>query len=53
MLGNGVDLDKFNPNRFDENFKAEKRKEVGLPADAIVIGIITAFTVNYFKNPKN
>ncbi len=40
MLGNGVDLDEFNPNRFNENFKAEKRKEVGLPVDAVVIGII-------------
>lgn len=40
ILGNGVDLAKFNPNGFNENFKAEKRKEVGLPVDAVVIGII-------------
>jgi len=40
VLGNGVDLDKFRPNRFDDNFIAKKRQEVGLPEDALVIGII-------------
>jgi len=40
LLGNGVDLNKFDPKRFDENFKKEKRKEIGIPEDATVIGII-------------
>jgi glycosyltransferase involved in cell wall biosynthesis len=40
MLGNGVDLGKFNPRRFDGKCKSGKRKEVGLPEDAIVVGII-------------
>lgn len=39
-LGNGVNLETFNPDRFDANFKLDKRKEIGLPDEAIVIGII-------------
>ncbi|MGD0784738.1 MAG: glycosyltransferase family 4 protein [Sedimentisphaerales bacterium] len=40
LLGNGVDLNKFDPKRFDGKFKKEKRKEIGIPEDAVVIGII-------------
>lgn len=40
LLGNGVDLDRFNPKRFDNKFKKEKRFEIGVSADAIVVGII-------------
>ena len=40
LLGNGVDLSQFDPSRFDLAFKVNKRAEIGLPADAIVVGII-------------
>ncbi len=40
FLGNGVNLQKFNPERFDESFRVEKRKEIGIPEDAVVICII-------------
>jgi glycosyltransferase involved in cell wall biosynthesis len=40
LLGNGIDLSKFNPSLFDADFKRKKRLEVGIPADAIVIGTI-------------
>lgn len=40
LLGNGVNLNKFNPERFDDNFKKQKRKEIGVPEDVTVIGII-------------
>lgn len=40
LLGNGVDLGKFNPDRFDDSFKKQKRKELAIPESATVIGII-------------
>jgi len=40
LLGNGVDLSQFDPERFDLEFKAHKRADIGLPDDAIVVGII-------------
>lgn len=40
LLGNGVDLEKFEPGRFNSNFKQQKRQQIGIPNDAIVIGII-------------
>ncbi len=39
-LGNGIDLTKFDPGRFDADFRIKKRSEIGVPADAVVIGII-------------
>jgi glycosyltransferase involved in cell wall biosynthesis len=39
-LGNGVDLQKFNPDRFSRNDKSLVRQKLGIPKDAIVIGII-------------
>ena len=40
LLGNGVDLFKFEPSRFDSDCRNKKRREIGLPEDAIVVGII-------------
>lgn len=40
FLGNGVNLKKFDPNRFDNGFKLRKRNGVGVPEDAIVVVII-------------
>lgn len=44
ILGNGIDLTKFEPSRFDEDFKKNKRRQIGVPADAAVIGIIGRLT---------
>lgn len=40
LLGNGVDLSKFEPSRFDADFKRRKRTEIGVPEGAIVVGIV-------------
>ena len=40
LLGNGVDLSIFDPDRFDADFKRSKKAEIGVPADAIVVGIV-------------
>ena len=40
LLGNGVDLAKFDPTKFGNDFKKKKRIEIGVPEDAIVVGII-------------
>jgi glycosyltransferase involved in cell wall biosynthesis len=40
LLGNGVDLSKFDPGQFDTDFRTTKRAQIGLPNDAIVVGII-------------
>jgi len=40
LLGNGVDLKKFDPSRFDAEFRRAKRIEVGVPEKALLVGII-------------
>lgn len=40
LLGNGCNLDKFEPSRFNSNFKQQKRQQIGVPDNAIAIGII-------------
>jgi len=40
LLGNGVDLARFDPDRFDTTFIKAQRSADGLPQDAIVVGII-------------
>lgn len=40
FLGNGVDLGKFNPERFDEAARSTMRREFGIPKNAVVVGII-------------
>jgi len=39
-LGNGIDLGRFNPERFSANFVSEKKKELGLAPDTKVVGTI-------------
>jgi glycosyltransferase involved in cell wall biosynthesis len=40
LLGNGVDLSKFDPTRFNTDFRRRKRIEIDVPEDAVVVGII-------------
>lgn len=40
LLGNGVDLAKFDPDRFEADFKRRKRAQIGIDDDAIIVGII-------------
>ena len=40
LLGNGVDLSKFDPKLFNPDFKRKKRAELGVPEDAPVVGIV-------------
>ena len=37
LLGNGVDLSKFEPSRFDADFMRRKRTEIGVPEGAIIV----------------
>ena len=39
-LGNGVDITKFDSEKFSENFVSEKKKELNIPFDFNVIGIV-------------
>ncbi len=39
-LGNGINLNVFDPARFDEAARQAKRSELGIPDDAPVIGMI-------------
>lgn len=39
-LGNGVDLNKFEPGRFNSDFKKKMKQQIGLPNNSIIVGII-------------
>jgi len=39
-IGNGIDLDRFNPDRFAPGEGPAVRKELDIPEDAFVIGIV-------------
>lgn len=39
-LGNGVDIEKFNPKRFSEEFIIDRKRELGIENDFKVIGIV-------------
>jgi glycosyltransferase involved in cell wall biosynthesis len=39
-LGNGVDLEKFNPNRFSQEFIKEKKQKLGISEHRKIIGIV-------------
>ncbi len=40
LLGNGVDLARFDPSRFTESDRSQIRAEVGIDGDAIVVGMV-------------
>ena len=40
LLGNGVDLVRFDPDRFDDLHRARIRRELGVGSDEILIGIV-------------
>lgn len=40
LLGNGVDLTRFDPNRFSREDRAQTRKEIGASEDTIVVGMV-------------
>jgi glycosyltransferase involved in cell wall biosynthesis/ribosomal protein S18 acetylase RimI-like enzyme len=40
LLGNGTDLDRFDPALVGAERVAELRRELGLPADALVVGMV-------------
>jgi glycosyltransferase involved in cell wall biosynthesis/ribosomal protein S18 acetylase RimI-like enzyme len=40
LLGNGADLDRFDPRNVGTERAAELRRELGLPADALVVGAV-------------
>lgn len=46
FLGNGVDLTRFNPDRFDADFRRRKRAELGLPDGTFVVGMIGRLVVD-------
>jgi lipopolysaccharide/colanic/teichoic acid biosynthesis glycosyltransferase len=39
-LGNGVDIEKFNSQKFTKEFIDKKKKELGVPTSSVVIGIV-------------
>lgn len=40
LLGNGINLDQFNPNRFDAASREAVRSELGIPEKAVALTII-------------
>ncbi len=40
LLGNGVDLERFNPARFDADERARIREEIGARPDDVVVGVV-------------
>ena len=39
-IGGGIDLSKFNPERFSQKFIMQKKRSIGIPQKAKVIGIV-------------
>lgn len=46
LLGNGIDLERFNPERFNEAFRRRKRIAIGVPEGVLVIGMIGRMVEN-------
>ncbi len=46
FLGNGIDLTRFDPSRFDDAFRRQKKAELGVPDGVTVIGIIGRLVVD-------
>lgn len=43
LLGNGIDLERFRPGRFDAAARKACRERLGLPADALIVGMCGRF----------
>ncbi|MCK6472367.1 MAG: glycosyltransferase family 4 protein [Planctomycetes bacterium] len=43
LLGNGIDLDRFRPALLSADARAELRKELKIPAEALVVGMSARF----------
>ncbi|NOS99649.1 MAG: glycosyltransferase family 4 protein [Phycisphaerales bacterium] len=46
LLGNGIDLERFDGGRFDESFRTRKRAEIGIPARTVVLGITARLVID-------
>ncbi len=46
FLGNGVDLDRFNPDRFDDAFRHRKRADLNIANDKLIIGMLGRLVVD-------
>jgi glycosyltransferase involved in cell wall biosynthesis len=40
VIGNGIDLEVFDPLKFDEKFIEGKKAEIGIPDDTLVVGTV-------------
>ena len=40
LLGNGIDLDRFDPEKVDDVRRADVRREMGVDTDAVVCGVV-------------
>ena len=40
LLGNGIDLGRFDPDRFDAEVRTWARRELGAPEGAVVVGVV-------------
>jgi glycosyltransferase involved in cell wall biosynthesis len=39
-LGNGIDLERFNPNKFSKGDIEDKKRKLGIASDRVVVGIV-------------
>ena len=44
-LGRDIDTDRFDPDKFSENFIIQKKKELGIPSDKKIVGITARLVV--------
>jgi glycosyltransferase involved in cell wall biosynthesis len=45
LLGNGVDLTRFDPGRFDPSLRASVREELGVHPDEVIVGCVGRLVV--------
>jgi glycosyltransferase involved in cell wall biosynthesis len=46
FLGNGIDLNRFNPDRFDAMHRRKLRSELGISDDTVLIGMVGRLVVD-------
>ncbi len=40
FMGNGIDLSRFSPDRYDAAFRVSKRREIGVPEKTLIVGMV-------------